>query len=429
MAQFLKDVLYPGAYFVPDGKGGRRKVTFSREDVRRLGERMKEMLAAGLQIPLAAEHQDKAKPLTAEERKADWVKKLTLGWAEEAALAPEGFLSTKVEVPVAEEARRMPAVRFVSPEIVEDWVDGNGRKWPGPSITHLAVTPRPVQHRQKPFQPLQMSCLRLSLGDYAGEDDMADDTDKPDKPAESEPEPTGGKFDLEDLRKILKDDGYGVPDHVREPQPFLEHLHTAALSKKAMIDKLLEDEGDDDSMDTEGEEVNGNGVEPPAEPAPGDGPIVMSLAGHRFTITPRKAAGKPRKGPSGANKGKPQSDPRAARLEAALLGKERDTLKGRIGGLYRSGRVTKPIHDRLLRDASTVRLSLDEGGKLQGNTVLAKVEAYEELAEGSAWPSEGALPEGVRSVDPPAGAWGGPQEPAAVAQQVDAFFEMLPGRK
>ena len=32
MAVFVKDVLYPGTYSVPDGQGGRRRVTFVRED-------------------------------------------------------------------------------------------------------------------------------------------------------------------------------------------------------------------------------------------------------------------------------------------------------------------------------------------------------------------------------------------------------------
>lgn len=417
MASFTKDVLYPGTYSVADGKGGRRKVVFDRAKVELLTQRMKDMLAAGLAIPLAAEHQDRGKPLTAEERKAEWVKKLTLGWAEAAELAPEGYLTTRVEVPIAEDARRIPAVRFVSPEIVEDFVDGTGRKWPGPSITHLAVTPRPVQQNQKPFQPVQMSCVRLSLSDYEGE--PMDQEPKPNEtPKKGEETPSGGgKFSLDELRKVLADDGYGIPDHVTEPEEFLQHLHTAALSKKAMIDKLVDD----------GEEEP-NGGEP--APAPADGPIMMSLGGHTFELRRQGKKGGAKK-PAGAG---PQNnpapaDPRTSRLEQALLSQGREAMKTRINSLFSTGRVTKPIKDKLLSECGTVRLSLDDAGQLGTNAVLSKVEAYEELPAGSAWPATGALPEGVRGVEPPSGTWNPSDSPAATAEAVDSFFDMLPGAK
>lgn len=417
MATFLKDVLYPGTYSVSDGKGGRRKVRFSREQVEALSQRMREMIEAGLSIPLAAEHQERAKPLTAEERKADWVKKLTMGWAEKAELEPEGFLSTIVNVPVDEEAKRLPAIRFVSPEIVEDFIDGTGRKWPGPSITHLAVTPRPVQHNQKPFQPVQMSVTRLSLADYEGEE-MADEANG--KGDGNKPDASGSKqFDLGALRALLQEDGYGVPDHITDHTDFLTHLHTAALSKKALIDKLVGDDDDDNDNVPEG----GN-----PEPAPASGPIMMSLGGKQFSLQRVK--------PDGKNKGKgkkPASQPTRLSLDDAdspyakrLLTKERDSIKARIDTLFSTGRITKPIKDKLLQDAGTVRLSLTDAGELETNAVLAKVEAYESLPASAAWPSDGSIPAGVQPADGNP-SWGADNSPAGVAQTVDSFFSMLPG--
>lgn len=485
MATFVKDVLYPGTYHVPDGKGGRRRIHYSRDDVGRLAERMKEMLEAGLQIPLAAEHQDKAKPLTVDERKAEWVKQLTLGWAADVELAPEGFLTTKVEVPVEEEAKRLPAARFVSPEIVNDFVDGTGRLWPGASITHLAVTPRPVQHKQQPFRAVRMShVVRLSLDQYAGES-MAPpviskgkamifgirDSGKngpqryavidnksaipvahfataseannfakivqtrlslDDDGSGKEPDAGEKGFDLEELRKVLADDGYGVPEHISEPEEFLRHLHTAALSKKAMIDKLLEDEDDDEeSMNGEGMEVDGNGVQP--EPVPATSPVLMSLGGHRFQLirTPEKNGGVRRgkkQAPNAAGADATRlslAESRAQRLENALLSERRQSIQQRIDRLFTSGRISKPIRDQLVKQSQTVRLSLDAEGQVASNVVLAKVEAYEALPANSTWSAQGML-DGAQPAAPSDG-WGADESAGGVAQQVDAFFATLPG--
>lgn len=429
MAAFVKDVLYPGEYSVPDGEGGRKKVRYTRQDVQHLAARMKEMLDAGLSIPLAAEHQERAKPLTKAERQAEWVKKLTMGWAESAELAPEGFLTTKVEVPVDDDAKRLPAARFVSPEIVNDFIDGDGRKWPGPSITHLAVTPRPVQHHQRPFQPVRMSVIRLSLADYQGEP-MAEERDETGKGSESS-DSKGSEFKLDDLRKLLADDGYGVPDHIKEPQDFLMHLHTAALSKRALIDKLVEDEEDEDdeSMNAEGEEVEDNGLSP--EPEPAAAPILMSLGGRQFSLQRVKSS----KGKGMGKQGKQKlsrgdmtrlslAESRAERAEKALLGERRQSLVERIRKLFSSGRITKPIRDQLTQQAGTVRLSLDDQGQLATNAVLAKVEAYEALPSGSSWSNEGALPPDVQPAPPQEG-WGN-ESIGNVAQQVNDFFSMLP---
>jgi hypothetical protein len=426
MPKFLKDVIYPGTYTVADRKGGRRRVTYTREQVRHLSQRMQEMISAGLSIPLAAEHQSKAIPLTAAERKAEWVKKLTMGWAEAAELTPEGYLASVVEVPDEEDARRLPAVRFVSPEIQNDFVDGSGKLWPGPSITHLAVTPRPVQIHQRPFERVSSSTVRLSLTDYEGPE-MADEI-KPDEDGGD-----GGKkgFDLEALRKVLAEDGYSVPEQITDPSQFLEHLHTAALSKKAALDAAL---GTEEEEEEEEEEETPD--ETPGNPEPAPGPVMMSLCGRRIQIMPRKRGREPRtkgkKKPSGGPNPTPtrlsQGAPRQSAAEANLLKRERAGVLERIGALFQSGRITKPIHDKLKSEAGTVRLSLDDSGELAGNSLLTRVGAYEELPAGSAWPTTGALPEDVRAVEPPLGTWSPEGNREAVSQTVDAFFDTLPGQ-
>ena len=124
-----------------------------------------------------------------------------------------------------------------------------------------------------------------------------------------------------------------------------------------------------------------------------------------------------------------QDNAHAQRLEAALITREKKDLQSRIKALFTSGRITKPIQDKLLQDCGTVRMSLDDSGTLASNSVLAKVEAYEDLREGAAWPNDGTLPPDVQAAPENPG-WGGHGEHQSreqVTSTVDNFFEMLPG--
>lgn len=426
MARFAKDVLYPGSYSVPDGKGGQRRVSFSERDVDHLTRRMQAMLAAGLSIPLAAEHQDRAKPLTPEERKAAWVKQLTLGWAE-AASKPEGYLSTQVEVPEVEDQKAIRRVRFVSPEIVHDFVDGTGRLWPGPSITHLAVTPRPVNANQRPFEPVQMSVIRLSLDHYQLSQGATVADEKPEETPEETPEekpvetpeetpeeqPDERQQYLDEVLAVLREDGYGLPGDT-DAKNLVERLHTAALTKKAMIEQALSDED---------EETPPGSREAAAQPEPESGPVMMSLTvmGRKIKVPVKR---KPKPAARPVQLSLTDSDPKTKRL----LKLERNGILGRIKRLLESGRISKAIADKLNKQATTVQLSLDAAGELAGNAVLAKLEAYEELHEGASWANTGTLPDGVQAVPAPQGSWErGPQSAEAVSSTVNDFFSMLPG--
>jgi hypothetical protein len=129
---------------------------------------------AGIAVPIAWEHQDDAKPQTAAERKAGTAR-FNLGFADAAQLDPAGPMNVLLDVPNGADAERLASVRYVSPEIVTDFIDGMGRKWPGETITHFAVTSRPVQPNQKPFQLVQLSgsaagkknLMRLSLKGFS----------------------------------------------------------------------------------------------------------------------------------------------------------------------------------------------------------------------------------------------------------------------
>jgi hypothetical protein len=205
MARFRKDVLVPGTYALADG----RRVTYTPDDVAGMARRARDMIAAGLSIPICWDHQDVGITTDAERlaRKA----KATLGWVEGADVGPDGALSMTLEVPDEDDARRLPAIRFVSPEIDRDVSDGAGRTWPGRSITHVAVTPRPVQAKQNTFARLgrtegskREKPVRLSLGDLTMADDKVDD---------AVPDGTGGG-ELGDLIEALRAAGMTIPDEV-----------------------------------------------------------------------------------------------------------------------------------------------------------------------------------------------------------------------
>ncbi len=369
MATFDKDFLYPGTYRLKDG----RTFHASAGDVAHLARRLEEMLAAGLQIPVSWEHQGLAPRTKAELSKltADQTR-LTLGHVESASLSPEGFLAGRVAVPVDDDAKRLPAVRFVSPTIAHDWTDGDGRFWPGASVVELAATPRPVQHRQQPFKPVAFShgAISLSLADYRGDTTMPDDTQKPN---DKKPDGEDGGKQLKTVLAALADVGLVLPDDTT-PENLLDRLHTAALTKKG--------------PETEAEAV-------PQAPPP---PVGMSLGG------------------------KPQ--PTAA--ERRLLQLSHKDLQTRADALLSTGRVGPPVHQKLKAELGKVQLSLTAEGELSPSPVLAKIAAYEDLEPSSAWSAQ-RLSLGAEAIDPPAYLLGGPQSEAETKKAVDGFFALTGG--
>ena len=168
MATRWKDILYPGLWHLRDG----RKFHCSPQDLQHFKKRMLEMIQAGLPVPLSWEHQPRLKPGndSSDEARADRAK-YCLGDARDVR-ADSGFLETLVEVPDENDAKRLNSVRFVSPYIENDFVDSTGRKWDGPSITHIAVTPRPIQHTQRPFAMSQdgAKVRNLTPASFVGND-------------------------------------------------------------------------------------------------------------------------------------------------------------------------------------------------------------------------------------------------------------------
>lgn len=167
MPTVTKDILYPGDWHLPDG----RVFRCSQEGVKHFAQRMQDMIADGLPIPGAWEHQDRVKPVTREmwqARNAEMVK-LTFGHADAARVNAEGALEVVADLD-DDDAKLLKKVKFVSPQIDWNYKDPRGKVWEGPSILHFAATSRPVQvgpaHGKPGQKPFALSSLDASLFEF-----------------------------------------------------------------------------------------------------------------------------------------------------------------------------------------------------------------------------------------------------------------------
>jgi hypothetical protein len=390
MARVKKDIMWPGEVDLPDGRGGRRRLRFTPQFVAHLGRRMRDMMAAGLSIPLAWEHQDEAKPQTPEEqarRKAE-AAKLTLGRATAAELGPDGVVHGEFEVPLDEDARRLPSVGFVSPEIRWNFRDGTGRLWPGPSITHVAVTAKPVCHWQRPFTQsavaaspavaLSLAVSRLRRGPAAASPDLVrlsltdlvpirlGESAMPETSEKNKDQERQGDAGLRPLIEALREAGLTIPDEVTD-------LDGLIIAVKASGSPAAADTAEPEAV-------------PEQETSPPAAALMSREQLQELTLKLSRA------------------EERAKLAESRAVQAEQASLKGRIHALAASGRIGPRLRESLLAELKTVRLSLDERGELAPVPILSKVEAYEALEPNTSWAAEAAqlsLGEREVEVEPP----------------------------
>ena len=345
MPRYRKDTLRPATYSVPDKSGKkRRSIKYTDADTQHLAKRFRDMKAAGLKIPVVWEHQADGLPLTEEqlaERLADRARRF-IGYADGVDLDAAAKLDLELEVPDESDARQFEKVGFVSPGIVHDYIDGSGHLWPGRSIVHLAVTPRPVQHNQNMPERLSLSLYDfecLSLDDL--EDDPVDDNDADDTPVDTKPDGEGegeGSFSVEEVMKQLEEFGIHLAPGTTE-ENFFQHLSVALHALQGAKDSGSE-------LDTPDK------TEEP-EPVPEQSPVMMSMQ--------RQLEGL---------------------RKTAVKGFRKD-LTTRIEALKTSGRISKPVRDKLMSELKAENLSLTDDGELAQSRLLAKVEAYEDLDKGA----------------------------------------------
>jgi hypothetical protein len=166
--RFRKDVLSPGRYRLGDG----RTVEYTRQDIYEMARNARSMIRH-LDLPVCDEHQDSAKPRR-RRRRLSGEGTPDLGLIAGVNVLPGDVLAFDIDATDDEAADRLMELRWVSPEITQNYRDELGHVWPGHTITHIAATDVPVRRRQSPFQRLSAGVVRLSLADRfsEGEGDM-----------------------------------------------------------------------------------------------------------------------------------------------------------------------------------------------------------------------------------------------------------------
>jgi len=378
-----KDVLYPGRVVVRQG-GDYCSYTFRPADLAAACGTGNEQLAAGWHVPACWEHQD-VTPVRLSRSERDEV------FARTVFAHAKGFRvrGGRAEVLLAgddpADLAQFKKVRFVSPELRWDWVDTDGRLWPGLNITHVAATPRPVQRHQEPVGGLKLSLsahetriftslpefigaaagvprvaptihpslIRLSLADYAEAPTVADETETP-EPEETETESGGGDW-MEKVAAALKEHcglDLGDVSAIKNPEQFAHVVEVAAKNYKAGG----EPEYDEPEPEEDDEEQAGDAEQPPegSEP-PAAQPLQMSLE--------------------------------AQEKKAAALA--RQSIRREIDALEHDRQVTPATADDLRGRLKAVRLSFTAEGDVQPNEVTIRVEALRQNPKGSAYSTRG----------------------------------------
>ena len=279
-----KQLLAPGRYVTPEGD-----VVVTPERLARWCEKFKAMKRAGLQVPVPWEHQDTARPMSHADHLADSAKH-NAGFVQDVWRAADGTTWVTLEIPDMGDAQRVEkSVRYVSPEL-DDFTDADGKEWRD-VITHVALTPRPVWHKQKPFgtpPPARLSRqrqrLRFSLAnlkgdamvkedeDYEAGDDTGhdepdgdeaermssdgSDTDGTTDPLESADGPQSPEEYLAENLSLLAEHGINLPEHT-SIESFPRDLAIALYALKnakgddAAVGDDLEDLGEADQLSME----------------------------------------------------------------------------------------------------------------------------------------------------------------------------------
>ncbi len=349
MSAVKKDAVYPVKVWPPGWDHGVDLTPM----IPALKKRVDEFIAAGLPIPVVWRHDDGAVP--GKEKLGELMAgdaRLALGWATGSSIDADGIFQGDLEIPDEADRNEMKKSRYVSPWIKDNWRDGSGKVWPGPSILHFAVTPRPVQHGQQPFalgHDGHSLDLRLALSDYERGEPMADDKPKESKEKEPKVKDEGGK--LKDIIKCLSelDPPIILPSDTDETT-FLDRLHVGCMTAGG---HKADDKGGD--MNSPVPPPPG-GKESPTEVKDQANPMGLSLS-HEDKALLEQAKG------------------------AVAFAQEvsRKDMLNRITKLRGNMAIGKPALDKLESELTGLKLSLDPTGKPNRSEVLAKIEALEDV--------------------------------------------------
>ena len=394
--------------------------TITPKRIRDAHKNARKMLSRGVPLPACWEHQDieagDAPPDA--DGIAEWKRayaRYTFAHIGDSRINDRGNLELRHDDVRPEDAKVLERCKFVSPKIYDGYADSRGGQYDGCTVVHVAATPSPVQHWQRPWELSDPTAMYLSysrppedencplydginewLDELAAvelsatpseESAVAEENDeKPAKKEGGEGGDGGGKdADFAALIKALKAKGMNIPDRVED---------------MAGLIIAIESNGGG-APEPDGDEDNGNPDDDmPATEAPAGGaaPMVMSTldpnpkrkkVAQRYAVDERAAA--------------------VARIEAAFKG------DGKVGR-------DAPTARQLLRRAKGVEMSFTadlEAGGARWTKLLADIAAYEKSEPGVSLKAPGIDLSSTQGVDRPAGL----DEAAAVSAEARAVIE------
>jgi hypothetical protein len=244
-----KDIFRPGAYQLPDG----RTLEFTDRDVRESLSNGLAMLRNRYAVPTIYEHDDCAKPapIDLDATNPNWPESFArkaIGHVQAFEIRNENgrpVLWSQHEIPNPEDAKRWAACRYASPRLEWDTTDSKGNRYPGVSVQHVAVTPRPIQVEQLPVNlssnfyrsPVNLSMEYLKMASEKDEKTGGDGG------------ASGGEFAR--IRDALSSMGHTLPDSVSDWSSLATALEVLAANGGTT-------EPDGDEMGGEGGDMGGD---------------------------------------------------------------------------------------------------------------------------------------------------------------------------
>lgn len=215
--------LKPGRYRVGDSLAN-----YTADDLREYAEGTNKALAAGVPVPLLLKHAPNgADDGYYEQFSTDGAKATDgVGWLKSVKINEDGSLSHVLDVTNEHAAKGIQdkSIRFTSPELRNNYIDGKGRKF-GRVIRHVALTPTPRNPDQGEFETIDESAVQFSLDDYEGPIQMAEydnpaekDDHRPDSKTEPEnpdmPSMGGDRMKSQAISACLSELGVELPSDV-----------------------------------------------------------------------------------------------------------------------------------------------------------------------------------------------------------------------
>lgn len=359
MAKIWKDILWTGKWTFPD----KRVLEVRPADIRNAQTNGTAMLRSGLDLPWCWDHQPEglpqsvqmsaaiyADPVKRAEAAKSTITRKTVGFEvrEIPGRGPVLFAGFDDEGLSAADLKSIKAAGKVSCRIDRNFTDsrGNGTKYPGLSISHIAVTPKPLEPAQGPFlmsvgNAKSDEAFYLGYGD--GQDEELGDSELPKTdttvdPSElelSEEEKKAVEEPSSDVKVVLEGiisslTAIGIPLPKDNSVVDFKTLGLALAMAASMGAKATIGDGLNSSVDSD--TTGGSGP-----------PMLMSQAAMAAKYPDR-------------------------------VNNDRANLKAQISLLFKNAQCDGPTRDNLLRDFESYEMSYS-GSQIVNDGVLAAVRA------------------------------------------------------